>query len=148
VIAEKIKHGWGYGCGPEAGAGNVVLNYTPEAGYSVAHWPTDNPPTIAEIEAVVLPDAAAEPDWPAFRLAMLQSPAFLRIANANAALFTILNSVMWLIASDPDKALETALVWNQLSAIAQPTEVEIAALNAIAADADVPLQLNSSGLMG
>lgn len=89
----------------------------------------------------------ATPNWPGFRLAMMQSPAFLRIANASAPLFVMLNSVMWLIAIDPTKLQETALIWNQLATIAQPTESEISALNAIAATNQIPLQLNESGMI-
>jgi hypothetical protein len=88
-----------------------------------------------------------EPNWPGFRLAMMQSAAFLRIANASAPLFVMLNSVMWLIATDPTKLQETALIWNQLATIAQPTEAEITALNAIAATNQIPLQLNESGMI-
>lgn len=52
MLAEKIKHGWGYAVGPYPP--NVVLSHD-GTNYKIEHWPTANPPTIAEIEAVVLP---------------------------------------------------------------------------------------------
>jgi hypothetical protein len=52
TIARKIKQGWGYDVGPLAP--NVVLTHD-GTNYSIFHWPTANPPSIAEIEAIVLP---------------------------------------------------------------------------------------------
>lgn len=51
-ISKKILQGWGYTVGPFPPS--VVLNYD-GTNYTIGHWPTANPPTIAEIEAVVLP---------------------------------------------------------------------------------------------
>jgi hypothetical protein len=52
VIDRKIKHGWGYDCGPFPP--NVVLSHD-GTNYLIEYWPTDNPPMIEEIEAVELP---------------------------------------------------------------------------------------------
>lgn len=65
MLAEKIKHGWGYTVGAEPP--NVVLQATgKDSVISIAHWPTANPPTIAEIEAVVLPEPTPQADWASF----------------------------------------------------------------------------------
>jgi methylglyoxal synthase len=53
-----------------------------------------------------------------------------------------------MIDSDPSKALEFAFVWNQVAVIAQPTETEIAELNAIATSNNIPLAINESGMIG
>lgn len=55
-LAAKIKHGWGYDVGQFPP--NVVLEdaiIDEQAIKRIAHWPTDTPPTIAEIEAIELP---------------------------------------------------------------------------------------------
>lgn len=52
MIIEKIKHGWGYDVGPFPP--NVVLGHNGTT-YSILHWPTNSPPTIAEIDAIELP---------------------------------------------------------------------------------------------
>lgn len=52
MIAEKIKHEWGFDVGPFPP--KVVLIQDAN-GLRIGHWPTDNPPTIAEIEAVEMP---------------------------------------------------------------------------------------------
>jgi hypothetical protein len=52
MLAEKIKHGWGYNVNAEPGGSEVVLQNG-----QIAYWPDASPPTIAEIEAVELPPA-------------------------------------------------------------------------------------------
>jgi hypothetical protein len=52
MIAQKIKHGWGYDVGPFPPS--VVLSHD-GTNYQIEHWPNANPPTIAEIEAIELP---------------------------------------------------------------------------------------------
>jgi hypothetical protein len=53
VIAEKIKQGWGY----QVGARSPMVVLTSDAdGYAIQFWPDDNPPSIAEIEAIQLSD--------------------------------------------------------------------------------------------
>jgi hypothetical protein len=96
-----------------------------------------------------IPDEpTSNPNWPAFRDAIEHSDALMRIANVNPARFVLVNAAMWQIASDPSKAIETATNWNLLAAEALPTESEIAELNGIAQDNNVPFQLNAQGLMG
>jgi hypothetical protein len=51
MLDRKIKQQWGYDCGPFPPS--VVLG---NGGKSIEYWPTDNPPTIAEIEAIELAD--------------------------------------------------------------------------------------------
>jgi hypothetical protein len=60
MLAAKIKQGWGYTVGAEPP--NVLLQQVSLfAGgqktivTSIAHWPDANPPSIAEIQAIVLP---------------------------------------------------------------------------------------------
>ena len=53
-LPAKIKFAWGYDVGPFSPDVVLADNGT---GVSVSFWPDDNPPTIAEIEAVELPDA-------------------------------------------------------------------------------------------
>jgi hypothetical protein len=86
-------------------------------------------------------------DWPAFRQTIVRNTGFKRIVECDLVTFTLLNSVMWLIASDPSKAVETVQYWNQLAALAQPTAEEIAELNAIAAEHHVPFLLDEDGMM-
>jgi hypothetical protein len=146
MIVNKIKEGWGFDVGPFSGGSSVVLSFLDDE-YAIEYWPTDNPPTIEEIEAVILPETVAQANWPVFRLAMIQSQAFLRIVNINPALFVMLNSVMWLIDSDTSKLQETVLIWNQLATAAQPTSEEIIELNDISSKNNIPLKLNESGFM-
>jgi hypothetical protein len=54
ILAHKIKQAWGYNVGPCPP--NVVLMNDGNR-LAISFWPDDNPPTIAEIEAVELPDA-------------------------------------------------------------------------------------------
>lgn len=65
MIAEKIKHGWGYTVG--ATPPNVVLSHDGTS-YVIEHWPTANPPTIEEIEAVVLPSVPAVTEVTPFQI--------------------------------------------------------------------------------
>jgi hypothetical protein len=148
TFAEKIKHGWGYIVGPFPPS--VVLSHD-GTDYHIQHWPDDNPPTIAEIEAVELPPEPTPPNWAAFRLALAGSPAYRRIVghnNETLSLLPLLTNLAFMIDTDPPKAIEFAYVWNQVSAIAEPTSEEIATLNGIASANNVPLVLNELGLMG
>lgn len=63
TLIAKIKHAWGYEVGVEPPS--VVLQNILGT-LSIAYWPTENPPTIAEIEAVELPAVEPTPDWAAF----------------------------------------------------------------------------------
>jgi hypothetical protein len=92
-------------------------------------------------------DPVVQVDWVGFRTAIVQSPAFKRIVAFDLVTFTMLNSVMWLIASDPSKAIETVQYWNQLAALADPTAEEIAELNGIAAEHHAPFVLDEYGMM-
>lgn len=95
MIAEKIKHGWGYTVG--ATPPNVVLSHDGTT-YAIEHWPTDNPPTIAEIEAVEIPPTISESVTPAqMRLWLL--------ANYGA---TILTQIDGMIAAIPDATAREA----------------------------------------
>ena len=148
MIAKKIKQQWGYDVGPCPP--NVVLSYDGEQ-YHILHWPDDNPPTIAEIEAVELPPEPTPPNWAAFRLALAGSSAYRRIvghSNETLSLLPLLTNLAFMIDTDPPKAIEFAYVWNQVAAISQPTSEEIATLNSIAAANSISLELNESGLMG
>jgi hypothetical protein len=116
--------------------------------YRILTWPTDNPPTIAEIESVELPEVTPAPDWAAFRLALVQSSAYLRITSAAPnALVALLTNIAFLIDSQPEKAVELAAIWNAIATLANPTSEEIAALNTIGTVTNVPFALNASGLM-
>jgi hypothetical protein len=143
-LVKKIKY-LGYEVGDIP---NVVLQAIGKKGeLSIAYRPEGFNYTIKEIEAVILPETVAQANWPVFRLAMIQSQAFLRIVNINPALFVMLNSVMWLIDSDPSKLQETVLIWNQLAKIAQPTSDEIIELNDISSKNNIPLKLDENGFM-
>jgi hypothetical protein len=146
ILLKQIKHGWGYDVVAEPGGSGVVLQNR-----QIAYWPDDNPPTIAEIEAVELPPEPTPPNWAAFRLALAGSPAYRRIVghnNETLSLLPLLTNLAFMIDTDPPKAIEFAYVWNQVSAIAEPTSEEIATLNGIASANNVPLVLNELGLMG
>jgi hypothetical protein len=140
-IAAKIMHGWGFTCPDQ-----VELSWTGSA-YIIVRWPTENPPTIAEIEAVQLP---ATPDWRSFQTAITVSPSFMRIAGHNGQTITILPTLVYvcsLIESDATRAVQFAGLWNAIATIAEPTSDEITALNSIASASNVPFQLNSAGLI-
>lgn len=55
----KIKQGWGFDSSPETIGFRRTKNpdgtYAESGEYFVASWPTANPPTIAEIQAIELP---------------------------------------------------------------------------------------------
>lgn len=87
----KIKHEYGFDVGPFPP--NVVLRGDGSGGYSgIDYWPTANPPTIAEIEAIVVPPAIPASVTPAqIRLWLL--------ANYGA---TILTQIDGMLASIPD----------------------------------------------
>ena len=146
-FAQKIKHAWGYSVGPCPP--NVVL-MDDGNGVTVSFWPDDNPPTIAEIEAVQLPPEPTRANWPAFRLGMISSAAYRRIVGHDSdtlALLPMLVSIGFLIDSDPTKAIDFAQIWNLIASIAIPTTEEIGTLNAIASNAGVPFQLNAQGFI-
>lgn len=71
MIAEKIKHGWGYDCGAFPPA--VVLG---DGGRKIDFWPDGNAPTMEEIEAVAVPESVPVPEAITAvqgRLALLQA---------------------------------------------------------------------------
>ena len=146
-MIEKILYGWGYAVGSEPP--NVVLSY--DGGeYHIIYWPDDNPPTIAQIEAIEAIEIPSAPDWRAFQSTITVSPAFMRIAGHSGQTLTILPTLVYvcsLIESDATRAVQFAGLWNAIAGIAEPTTEEIAALNALAATNNVPFQLNSAGLI-
>ena len=147
TLAKKILAGWGYVVGPQGS--NVVLTYRNEQ-YHIEKWPDDNPPTIAEIEAVVLPEPEPVPDWRSFRSSLLMSAAYGRITghnNQTLAILPVLVNVAFLLDSDATRAIEFAGLWNAIATIAEPTSQEIDSMNAIALDHNVPFQLNDEGLI-
>jgi hypothetical protein len=93
------------------------------------------------------PDPETQPDWPTFRLAIYSCSEFFRIANTDLARFAVLNTVLWQVATDPGKFHEVAILWNAIAQQANPTTPEIEAINAIAAASNIPLHLNSAGLI-
>jgi hypothetical protein len=110
-------------------------------------WDSENDRPIG----VTMPTLPTPPNWSAFRLALAGSPAYRRIVghnNETLSLLPLLTNLAFMIDTDPPKAIELAYVWNQVSAIAEPTSEEIATLNSIAAANNVPLVLNELGLMG
>lgn len=145
MIDAQIKFRWGYNVGPFPP--EVVLS---GGGTVIDHWPDANPPTIAEIEAVVLPTPPPVADWAAFRMGLLTSPAYQRIGGHNSstlALLPMLVSVGFLIDSDASKLLDFAATWNAIAAIAEPSTEEIASLNALAVTHNIPFTLDSEGLL-
>jgi hypothetical protein len=147
----KLEHLSGLKNASRPSASTFLITWTDEFGYLIDYWPDDNPPTIEEIEAVELPPEPALPNWSAFRLALAGSSAYRRIvghSNETLSLLPLLTNLAFLIDTDPPKAIEFAYVWNQVSAIAEPTSEEIATLNSIASANNVPLVLNELGLMG
>lgn len=144
-LVDKVRIGWGYTAGPE---GSQVVFANRDGQLVVDHWPTENPPTIAEIEAVVLPTPPPQPDWASFRFALLTSTHYVRITSAApSAYVSLLTNVAFLVDAQPEKLIELAGVWNAIATIAQPTETEIAALNAIGTATHTPFALNETGLM-
>lgn len=49
---KKLMQLSGFSSGSAPGPDNYVLRFRADVGYSIDHWPNENPPTIAEIEAV------------------------------------------------------------------------------------------------
>ena len=107
-------------------------------GTCVATWTVEDTPELSE----------TQPNWPAFREAIQHSDALLRIANCNPARFVLVNAVMWKVAESPELIPELVSNWNALAIQAQPTSAEIAELNGISADNNIPFQLDEQGLMG
>jgi hypothetical protein len=106
--------------------------------------------TQEDIDAIQLGNPEGR-NWAAFRLALAGSSAYRRIvghSNETLSLLPLLTNLAFMIDTDPPKAIEFAYVWNQVSAIAEPTSEEIATLNGIALANNVPLVLNELGLMG
>jgi hypothetical protein len=94
-----------------------------------------------------LPDQP-KPNWPEFRLAVLASPALLRITSqAPAILVANLTEVAWRLDTEPERFFDFASIWNAIATIAQPTTLEISQLNAIAAATHIPFVLNDDGLL-
>ena len=140
-IQQKILQGYGYTMPDQ-----VELLWTGTE-YRIDKWPTNNPPTIADIEAIVLPEL---PDWRSFRSALVMSSAYGRITghnNQTLAILPVLVNVAFLLDSDASRAVEFAGLWNAIASIAEPTTEEIAQLNVIASANNVPFQLNSTGLI-
>ena len=106
------------------------------------NWPVGV--TMPEAEAAFLPD------WRSFQTAITVSSAFLRIAGYDGRTLAILPTLVYvcgLIESDATRMIQFAGLWNAIAAIAEPTTEEITALNAIASINNVPLLLNSAGLI-
>lgn len=143
-LAAKIKAGFGYNVGPCPPDVVLVQN---GSSVSIGYWPDDDPPTIAEIEAIEIP---AVPDWRSFRSSLVMSSAYGRITghnNQTLAILPVLVNVAFLLDSDATRAVEFAGLWNAIATIAEPTTEEITALNAIASANNVPFQLNAEGLI-
>ena len=140
-IQQKILQGYGYTMPDQ-----VELSWNGTE-YRIDKWPTNNPPTIAEIEAVELPSL---PDWRSFRSALVMSSAYGRITghnNQTLAILPVLVNVAFLLDSDASRAVEFAGLWNAIASIAEPTTQEIAVLNAIASADNIPFTLNEQGLI-
>jgi hypothetical protein len=146
-LEEKVKQGWGYDIGP-AGA---LFSLDENDELVVIAWPTDNPPSLAEIEAIELPEPSPVPDWASFQVALISSPSFLRIVghnNVTLAIAPVLTNLAFMVSSQPEVVPRFIAAWNAIAAIAEPTESEIAALNTIGTDTHVPFALNAQGMMG
>ena len=120
-LREKIKHGWGYELVAEPdGSGAVLQNG------QIAHWPTNNPPTIAEIESVQLP--------PNYQLQQLRNAAKAALADAKAESALLRAAMLVIVDEFNNHADKTNAI---LTAIDNATS--LANLKtAIAAIADLP----------
>lgn len=95
-------------------------------------------------------DAPIVPDWRSFRNALAMSAAYGRITgynNQTLAWLPLLVNVAFLLDADATRAVEFAGLWNAIATIAEPTSEEITALNAIAAENNIPFTLNEQGLI-
>lgn len=84
-------------------------------------------------------------DWAAFRMAIAQSTAYLRIAGFNGSTAVLASQLIWAIGSQTFSEVPT--LWNAIANYASPTPEEIAELNDLAAETGVAFQLNQQGLM-
>lgn len=99
---------------------------------------------IVLLRPVPAPDPA---DWPGFRAALRESAEWQRIANAaNAQHVAELREMMWRVGSEPALFPEIAELWFLIAAAAEPTESEVAALNAALTANAIPMQIDEATL--
>lgn len=86
-----------------------------------------------------------ETDWQGFRSAALASPIILKMATSNMGNFMMLLIYLTEMQKDQSAALKMAVVWNEMENKTPLTQIEIEAINNLAASFKVPLTLNSEG---
>lgn len=104
----------------------------------------------AEVQAYLNPPPEIKPNWEQFRGQVMIHSAYLRIATATPITIALNPALVWLLGEvgrNPTILPEFAGAWSAIAAEAQPTESEIAALNAIGAACNMPFSLDSNGFM-
>ena len=100
---------------------------------------------VADDFVVPVPEPENLPQWMGFRRSLQLSDEFLAIANApgNAVLAGLLFQHLQSLQSDPEYALDVALVWNQMVDNASPVaEAHVLAIAQALADHNIPIKLD------
>jgi hypothetical protein len=91
------------------------------------------------------PNPFPNSDWQGFRSAALSSPTIMRMAVSNIGNFMMLLIYMTEMQKDPSTSLKMAQVWNEMETKTPLSPEEIASINSLAANYQVPMVLNSEG---
>ena len=100
----------------------------------------------AELDAIKNPpNPFPDADWQGFRSAALASPTIMRMAMSNMGNFMMLLIYMTEMQKDPTATTKMVGVWNEMETKTPISADEIAAINQLAAQYQVPMVLNSEG---
>lgn len=105
---------------------------------------------IALIVSAHVPTFLPDPDWIQFRSLMSVHPVYMRIVTGysfNSVLNSLLIPLLWQVGENRQLLGEVAHLWNLMVNNVPLDESEVEQLNSIAVGCNLPLQLNSTGIM-
>lgn len=90
-----------------------------------------------------------DPDWKAFRSALVANTTWARVLNTNPSAAAAVVAAMWQVGQDPSVIADVKTLWDATLPLVDPalSPQEIDGLNSIAQAHNIPVSLNSSGEM-
>lgn len=90
-----------------------------------------------------------DPNWAGFRTALYAEDAWKRVLNSNPAVGATIASCMWQLQTDSTLATEVTFLWDSLIPGLDPalSTAEVAALNQIAIDNNIPMSIGYDGFL-
>ena len=109
---------------------------------------TDDDIATAEAIAINFMESPA-PDWPGFRTAIILNSSIQRVLEVSPIVGSNLISTLWAASENPTLFGEVVAWWDALVTQVDPVldANEIAAINTIATDNNIPLSLADDGTM-